>query len=225
MAEERDRGLPLIKLAIVVEDPTEVAFVKEVLLNHLRRFEVDPVIPIPINHRGRVGAGGGNVSVNRLVKHMVRLRKHDAVTSLVDFYGFRDKGERSVEALQEHLAQEIQKEIPDSGRMFPYVQRHEFEGLLFSDTNAFRAVALASEQDIEALSKIRRQFKTPEDINDDPEGAPSKRIERTVRGYRKAQHGPSVARKAGLEKIREECPRFHAWLKCLEELNANIALN
>ena len=38
-------------------------------------------------------------------------------------------------------------------RMFPYVQKHEFEGLLFSDTNAFRAVALAAEQDIEALSK------------------------------------------------------------------------
>ena len=225
MAEERDRGLPLIKLAIVVEGRMEVGFVKEVLLNYLRRFGIDPVIPIPINPRGRVGAGGGKVSVNRLVKHIVRLRTHDAVTSLVDFYGFRDKGERSVEALQEHIAREIQKKIPDSKQMFPYIQRHEFEGLLFSDMSAFLAVALGSEQDIEALSKIRRQFKTPEDIDDDTEGAPSKRIERTLRGYRKAYHGPSVARKAGLEKIREECPRFHAWLKCLEGLNANIALN
>lgn len=147
------------------------------------------------------------------------------MTSLVYIDGFHDKGERLVEALQEYLAREIQKENPDSKRMFPYVQRHEFERLLFSDTNAFRAVTLASEQDIEALSNIRRQFNTPEDINDDPEGAPSKRIERTVRGYRKAQHGPSVARKAGLEKIREECPRFHAWLKCMEGLNANIELN
>ena len=67
------------------------------------------------------------------------------MTSLVDFYGFRDKGERSVEALQEHLAQEIQKRIPDARRMFPYVQKHELEGLLFSDTTAFRMVALASE--------------------------------------------------------------------------------
>ena len=227
MAEERDRGLPLIKLAIIVEGPTEVAFVKEVLLNHLWRFGVNPVVPIPINPRERAGAGGGNVSVSRLVDHMVFTRKknYEAVTSLVDFYGFRDKGERSVEALQEHIAREIQKKIPDSRRMFPYVQRHEFEGLLFSDTNAFREVALASEQDIEALSNIRLQFKTPEDINDDPEGAPSKRIMRTLRGYGKVQHGPSVARKAGLEKIREECPRFHAWLKCLEGLNANIALN
>ena len=140
---------------------------------------------------------------------MVRLRRtYDAVTSLVDFYGFRDKGERSVEALQEHFAQEIQKKIPNARQMFSYVQRHELERLLFSDTNAFRAVALASEQDIEAISKIRRQFKTQEDINDDPEGAPSKRIERTVRGYRKVRHGPSVARKAGLEKIREECRGF-----------------
>ena len=157
---------------------------------------------------------------------MVRLRRfYDAVTSLVDFYGFRDKGRRSVEALQEHLAQEIQSKVPDARQLFPYVQRHEFKGLLFSDTNAFRAVALAAEQDIEALSKIRQQFKTPEDINDDPEGAPSKRIMRTLRGYRKAHHGPPVSRRAGLEKIREECQRFHAWLECLEGLNANIGLN
>ncbi len=217
----------MIKLAIVVEGRTEVAFVKEVLLNHLWRYGVDPVVPIRINPRDKVGVGGGNVSVNRLVTHMVRMRKqnYDAVTSLVDFYGFRDNGERSVEALQEHLAQEIQRRIPDAKRMFPYVQRHEFEGLLFSDTNAFRVIALASEQDIEALSKIRQQFKTPEDINEDPEGAPSKRIMRTLRGYRKAHHGPPVARRAGLEKIREECPRFHAWLECLEGLNANIGLN
>ena len=118
-----------------------------------------------------------------------------------------------------------QKENSRCQQVFLNIQRHEFEEFPFFDTNVFKAAALASEQDIEALSKIRRQFNTPEDINDDPEGAPSKRIERTVRGYRKAQHGSSVARKAGLEKIREECPRFHAWLKCLEGLNANIALN
>ena len=105
------------------------------------------------------------------------------------------------------------------------MQRHELEGPLFSGTNAFGVVALASELDIEALLKIRRHFKTPEDINDDPEGAPSKRIARTARGYRKAYHGRSVAQKAGLQKIREECPRFHAWLECLEGLNPNSALN
>ena len=83
----------MIKLAIVVEGRTEVRFVKELLVNHLQRFGVDPVIPIPINPRASVAAGG-DVSVNRLVSHMVRLRRsYDAVTSLVDFYGFRDKGE------------------------------------------------------------------------------------------------------------------------------------
>ena len=136
----------MIKLAIVVEGRTEVAFVKEILLNYLRRFGVDSVVPIPIRARGNFGAGGGDVSVSRLVSHMVRLRRsYDAVTSLIDFYGFRGKGERSVEALQEHLAQEIQRRIPDARRMFPYVQKHELEGLLFSDTTAFRMVALASE--------------------------------------------------------------------------------
>lgn len=84
----------MIKLAMVVDGRTEVGFVKEVLVSHLRRFGVDPVIPIPTNPLASVGAGGGDVSVNRLVSHMVRSRRsYDAVTSLVDFYGFRDKGE------------------------------------------------------------------------------------------------------------------------------------
>ena len=48
MADELDRGLPVIKLAIVVEGRTESTFVKWVIANHLRRFGVDPVIPITL---------------------------------------------------------------------------------------------------------------------------------------------------------------------------------
>ena len=83
---------------------------------------------------------------------------------------------------------------------------------------AFGALPHVPGRGIEALAGVRRQFATSEDVNDDPEGAPSRRIARTVRGYRKRLHGPLVARKAGLMKIRAECPRFRAWLTRLEGL-------
>lgn len=204
-----------------MEGQTEEAFINEVLANHLRPSGVEPC-PIRIGRARstkRSNAGGGNVGVKRLVSDMVHLHwNFDAVTSLVDYYGFRDKGERSVEELQEHLVQEINGKIPGAKRVFPYIQMHEFEGQLFSDTTAFSVIGSAVERDIAALSDIRRQFATPEDINDDPERAPSKRIVSTVPGYRKRRDGLSVARETGLAKIRSEYPRFNGWLTCLEGL-------
>ena len=204
----------MISLAISVEGQTEEEFVKRVLADHLRPLGVEPR-PFLIR------PGGGNVNTERLVSDMVRLRppRYDAVTSLVDFYGFQGKGDLSVEKLECRLIREIETRIPDARQVFPYVQKHEFEGLLFSDAAAFGVTGRAAERDIEALSNIRRKFKTPEDINDDPEGAPSKRIARTAPGYRKVLHGPMVARKAGLATIRAECPRFGAWLTRLEGLS------
>ena len=207
----------MIRLAISVEGRTEEEFVKDVLAESLRPG-VEPC-PVLLGRARSGGAGGGNVRVERLVSDMVRLRRSfDAVTSLVDFYGFRDKGDRTIEALEEYLMQEIMARIRDETRVFPYVQKHEFEGLLFSDVAAFEVLPRVTGRGIEALAGVRRQFATPEDINDDPEGAPSRRIARTVRGYRKRLHGPLVARKAGLMKIRTECPRFRAWLTRLEGL-------
>lgn len=108
---------------------------------------------------------------------------------------------------------------PRARDVFPYVQAHEFEGLLFSDVTAFRALG-ASSRDIGTLAEFRQRFPTPEDINDSRHGAPSKRIARVLRGYRKPLHGPLIAKKIGLETIRQQCPRFDAWMSRLEALTA-----
>lgn len=93
----------MIRLAISVESPTEEAFVKNVLTDHLGPRGV---APYPV----LVRPGGGNVSIEQLVSEMIRLRpNHDAVTSLVDFYGFHDKENLSVEELEAHLMQKIKK--------------------------------------------------------------------------------------------------------------------
>ena len=96
---------------------------------------------------------------------------------------------RSVERLERHLLKEVRDRVHrrrewDETKVFPYVQRHEFEGLLFSDVNAFPSVMDVPEESVLWLRRIRSQFSTPEDINDEPETAPSKRIARTISMYR-----------------------------------------
>ena len=207
----------MIRLAVSAEGHTEVAFVTSVLRDHLSPMKVMPYALLL--GRAREGrGGGGDVTVARLVEDMRRWQsRFDAVTSLVDFYGFRGKGDRTINVLEEHVAQEVGGRAPRNRHVFPYVQAHEFEGLLFSDVRAFRMLG-ASSRDIDALKAVRRRFATPEDINDSREGAPSKQIAQVLPEYRKPLHGPLIAKAIGLETIRRQCPRFGAWLSRLEAL-------
>ena len=149
--------------------------------------------------------------------------KFDAVTSLVDLYGFRDDVSGDPEALQERLLKEIENRIGrevNRSKMLPYVQRYEFESLLFSNVAVFADMPSASGEAVRLLQNMRLQCRTPEDINDHSETAPSKRILRLIPRYRKPVNGPSLAGKIGLPVIRTECPRFGAWLTRLESLGA-----
>ena len=210
----------MTRLAVSVEGRTEEEFVKRILADHLRTRHVEAT-PIVLG-RARGVSHGGNVSAGRLVSDMANLyHSFDAVTSLVDFYGFRDKGDRAVEDLEAYLLGEIAGRVGrlwDADRAFPYVQRHEFEGLLFADVEMFAALVDMPAHGVTALAAIRARFPTPEDINDHPETAPSKRIADVIPRYRKVLHGSMMAERIGLGAIRAACPRFHAWVTRLEFL-------
>ena len=210
----------MTRLAVSVEGQTEEGFVKQVLVDHLRARRGESV-PIVLG-RARGGARGGNVSSDRLVSEMATLyHSFDVVTSLVDFYGFRDKGARTVQELETHLLGEIAERVGhawDERKVVPYVQRHEFEGLLFSDVDPFATQIDFPHGCAAQLRAVREQFSTPEDINDDPLTAPSKRIASIIPRYGKVLHGPIVAGEIGLDTIRAECPRFNAWMTRLESL-------
>ena len=96
------------RLAISVEGSTEEEFVKSVLADHLWTVMVEAT-PVKLGRARGSGLGGGNVNVQRLAGDMVYLYwSFDFVTSLVDFYGFRDKGKMTIDELEEHLTKEIQ---------------------------------------------------------------------------------------------------------------------
>ena len=206
----------MIRLAISVEGQTEEEFVKQFLADHLREKGVDPRPILLGSARGR--SAGGSVSVKQLALEMKHLSKScDAVTSLVDFYGFRHKGDRTVDELEEVLCQQFGRRWHPK-KVIPYIQLHEFEGLLFSDASVFASLVYAPAGSVEALRNICSQFPTPEDINDNKDTAPSKRIAKVIPRYKKTVYGPLLAMEIGLDKIRAECPRFNGWVTKLESL-------
>jgi hypothetical protein len=99
----------------------------------------------------------------------------------------------------------------------PYLQLHEFEGLLFSDPAAF-ASSIGQEHLTQSLQQVRDAFATPEDINDNPDHAPSKRVLRVCRTYNKVTDGVLAASSVGVERMQRECPHFREWIERLEGL-------
>ena len=103
------------------------------------------------------------------------------------------------------LARAIEARISENigdRRLIPYVQCHEFESLLFTDLSVLTPVVTARDLAFEAL-RIATERIPPEEVNDHPETAPSKRLQAAIHDYDKVTHGP-----LGLDRIRKRCPHF-----------------
>ena len=132
---------------------------------------------------------------------------------MVDYYGLprtwpgRERPSRHA-TLSERAAtveravlEDISTAIDRPARFVPYVVMHEFEGLLFSDPDRF-AQSLGKPSLAPKLRAVRREFQTPEDINDSPDKSPSKRILNLYRGYRKPVDGVLAMAELGLDMNR-----------------------
>ena len=223
MAEESPWRPPVIRLAVTVEGRTEEEFIRTVLQPYMLEKEIY-MIPILIGTSG--GARGGNIEIQRIVSDIRELlHNHDAVTTLVDYYGFRNRGGKSVEQLEDEIKQKALNEIGRSinqNTLFPYVQKYEFEGLLFSNVTVFDQLPDATPSLLQRLHNIRNRFQTPEDINDNRDTAPSKRISSVFPRYNKPVDGPNLIDCIGLSKLQTECPRFNSWILRIEELPNSI---
>lgn len=220
----------MLRLNIVCEGPTESRIVKAILSPHLATFSVGVSAPMI----GTSGKKGGSVTLQRIRKNVMDCLLQDRnsyCTTFVDYYGIDgdfpgkteagrkselpDKQRIVCHAFADRLAQTL-----DEGpmrRFIPYVQMHEFEGLLFSDPSQL-AFALRRQDLTQELLAIRHEFPTPEHINDSSGTAPSKRLQSLIPRYRKVQEGERAVRAMTLDTIRQECPLFDAWLAKLETL-------
>ncbi len=104
-------------------------------------------------------------------------------------------------------------------RFIPYIQLHEFEGLLFNEEEYFYRVIPKEELiGIDELKKTFNEFENPEMINDNPDSAPSKRLKRIIKGYNKIVYGNILAEEIGLNNIRKRSHRFNKWIMQIENI-------
>ena len=217
------------KIFILVEGQTEEKFSKELLSPYLRQKEIflQPVIVKTKVVKDGQNFKGGLSSYTKTRSDLHKLLRDTsayAVSTMFDYYGLpqsfpgrtEPQGNTSlkrVEFVENALAKDI-----SNNRFIPFLTLHEFEGLLFSSPEDMAKALPGSHDLVSSFQEIRRQYGSPEEINDDPQKAPSKRIVSLFPTYQKPTFGVSIASRIGLQKIREECPHFSNWLTKLEQL-------
>lgn len=230
----------MIELHFVLEGQSEEVFVRAVLAPHLEKFGVyaKPTIVATSRTRdGRKHRGGGGWEKWATD---IRLRLRDKrpvvrVTTLFDLYGL-PKNFPEVSALAgvadtrercDKLQDAMAKAVGDA-RFIPYLQRHEFEALVLAGLPALSEL-LDQPADRKGLERLQADIgeAKPEDVNDDVNTAPSKRLGRFIPSYDenrspdgkdKPYFAEEVTVRTGLEVLRTKCPRFGAWVAKLEAL-------
>ncbi|HVI47226.1 MAG TPA: DUF4276 family protein [Chitinophaga sp.] len=216
------------RIIIICEGPTEVEFCKDILYKYLLSKNI--LIQTPLVKK----SGGGIVpwsSFKRQVENHLQQDGNAIVTTLIDYYGIQDKFNfprwqesktiadkpQRMDFLESAMKLAINEDI--CYRFLPYIQLHEFEGLLFNNINVFTNNIPADDLiNIVELEQILDQHPNPELINDTPNNAPSYRLQRLIKGYNKIVYGAILAEGIGLSGIRQKCPRFNNWLTLLESL-------
>jgi hypothetical protein len=226
----------MARLLIHVEGETEESFVNEILAEHLQACGYETIGARLVGNARLRDRRGGIRAWSTVQKDIINHLREDVgcfATTMVDYYGLpQAKGKawpgrvdagrlpyhEKAQFVEESLFADIQNALGehyDARRFRPFVIMHEFEGLLFSDCHKFSS-AIGRPSLAVKLQEIRDEFKTPEEINDSPLTAPSKRILNLVPNYEKPLHGNIAILEIGLDVIRNQCPHFNAWLKHLE---------
>mgnify|MGYP001618555824 FL=1 len=220
------------RLHIIVEGQTEEDFVNNILSPHLLNQKINPVHSDAFLFRG----GGGSLKFEKCRKVILDALKQDKavyITTMVDFYKmppdwpgrnqashckkYQDKAATVENALSQDILNQPGPSFNKS-RFIPYVQMHEFEALLFSDTSKLAKRGKKPAKISAQLERVLQSFSCPEEINDNDQSHPSLRIKQHIKDYDKRVDGILVAREIGLPKMRHECPHFNEWITKLEDI-------
>ncbi len=208
---------------ILAEGATEEGFINEVLCHYFNSKGIYDVRAILMETSP--GHKGGDVSYPRYkrnVENLLKREKDIIVTSLIDYFRLRanfpnyDNAKKITDKIKRVSFLELAVGMDiSSNRFIPYIQLHEFEGLLFSDAKGFNSLPDIPESNIKQLTNAVNEHDNPEMLNDGPETSPSKRLEKLIPGYRKALYGPMIANEISVVVIMKRCVRFKNWIEAL----------
>jgi hypothetical protein len=217
------------RIIIICEGTTEQEFCNKTLLPYFAAKGI--YVQAPRIEK----SNGGIVNWSALKGQIENHLKHDPagfVSLLIDYYGIyakhnfpaweeaseiADKSDR-LSFIEQKMKDDIDEKL--RYRFMPYMQLHEFEGLLFNQISIFHEqIPAADLVNLPELQSTFDRFTNPEMINNTPDNAPSKRLQRIIKGYSKVVYGNILAEAIGLSRIRTKCFRFNAWINSIEALN------
>ncbi len=220
----------MIRLNITAEGYSEERFVTDMLRPHLLNFNIYAEVRKVLSSR-KLRKRGGIVTYDKFKKDISQWFKEcpDVYhTTLIDLYGINPDfpGYSSTQNLlpYERII-EMERLLKDDlkfHKFIPYIQLHEYETLLFSDTTVMENwLGLYNKIGKNSFTNIKNSVPdaNPELINERPELAPSKRILSICDAYDKVDDGILILQEIGINKIRSECRHFNKWLTSLELLS------
>ncbi len=211
-------------LYFLVEGDTEEEFIKNLVAGHFK--DKCFVQPIKITTNPKLGKRGGFTTYKHLktdVENLLRQKRDKIITSFVDYFRLPkdipnfdncqkiDYIDNRLECLEEAIKNDIGHD-----NFYPYIQKHEFEALLFSSNRGFENCY--DKATVRKTAKIIKEYSNPEEINDNPITSPSNRLKKIVPTYNKVLEGNIIALDVGLETILAKCPRFKNWIENLVNL-------
>jgi hypothetical protein len=113
-------------------------------------------------------------------------------------------------------------ELFSNRKFIPYIQKYEFETLLFSDPSYYADYFDTTQAELDMKTIINSCGGEIEEINNSKETAPSKRMvnffDKYDEDFDKVFHGYSIIEEIGLQKVLEKAPRFRDWSEKIESL-------
>ena len=214
------------RIVFIVEGETEEAFVNKIIRPYFQGCGLfNPVQCFKIKHTQ------GGMHKYSYVRNDVLNTLYESdviVTTMFDLYalpssfpGFEESKTISnhlerVNFLEFKMKEDIEAHKKEQfNNYIPYIQLHEFEALVFASINGFETLFEDSEMNLKGIRDLINQYSNPEDINDSPETAPSKRMKKLIPGYNKVVYGISLIEYTGFDEILQKCPHFREWIEKL----------
>lgn len=216
----------MIRLNVTAEGHAEEQFVNQILRPHLLPLDIYTDVR---RLRTSKGHRGGYTSFGKAEFDIRQWLSEDPTawhTTLIDLYGLNNQfpafDETRLLRPYDRVAQleKAFEERINHYRFIPYLQLHEFEALLFADPTHTETWLQLDHPELKpgSLATMRQAYNTPEEINDSPHTAPSKRILSLCAGYDKVADGILILKDVTLAVLRNECPHFNEWITRLERL-------
>ncbi len=202
------------RLVFIVEGKTERILVGKTIIPYLqKKFDISMDYQTIITNR-ELHKKGGVPNFDKFANDVKRTlaQGNVIVTTLIDFYGLPESFPNFTKDSKKisNIENGIKDHFKNDPNLIPYIQRHELEALMFANRDGLNSV-IDDKKKMEEVDKIITTYPNPEDINNSPETAPSKRLN-GIFGYNKVDHSDSIFQEIGMDNILAKCPRFSKWI-------------